>query len=50
MAGGTSFERITEGQMSPLFPFGPMMMHAKLPMSMVRQLNKYTIDIIYSLL
>tara|TARA_B100001250_G_C19662520_1_gene727757 strand:- start:50 stop:820 length:771 start_codon:yes stop_codon:yes gene_type:complete len=46
MAGGTSFERITEGQMSPLFPFGPMMMHAKLPMSMVRQLNKYTNKII----
>ena len=28
--------------MSPLFPFGPMMMHARLPMALVKQLNKYT--------
>ena len=42
MAGGTSFEQIPEGQMAPIFPFGPMMIHAKMPMDMVRSLNKYT--------
>ncbi len=42
MAGGTSFAKAPEGAVSPLFPFGPMMMHAKLPMSLVRRLNKYT--------
>lgn len=42
MAGGTSFEKIPEGQMAPLFPFGPMMMHARMPMDIVRSLNKYT--------
>lgn len=42
MAGGTSFGNQPEGAMSPIFPFGPMMMHARLPMNLVRQLNKYT--------
>ena len=42
MAGGASFQKHPEGAMSPLFPFGPMMMHAKLPMDLVRRLNKYT--------
>lgn len=42
MAGGIDFKNQKEGVMSPLFPFGPMMMHARLPMNMVRQLNKYT--------
>ena len=42
MAGGASFKGHPEGAMSPLFPFGPMMMHAKLPMDLVRRLNKYT--------
>ena len=42
MAGGASFKKHPEGAMSPLFPFGPMMMHAKLPMDLVRRLNKYT--------
>ena len=41
MAGGTSFEKIPEGQMAPLFPFGPMMIHARMPMDIVRSLNKY---------
>ena len=41
MAGGASFKGHPEGAMSPLFPFGPMMMHAKLPMDMIRRLNKY---------
>ena len=42
MAGGTSFGNQPEGAMSPIFPFGTMMMHARLPMNLVRQLNKYT--------
>ena len=41
MAGGIQFKNQPEGAMSPLFPFGPMMMHAKLPMSLVKRLNKY---------
>ena len=46
MAGGVDFTHQKEGSMSPIFPFGPMMMHAKLPMNMVRQLNKYTNKIV----
>ena len=42
MAGGVSFAKQPEGAMSPLFPFAPMMLHAKLPMDLVRRLNKYT--------
>ena len=42
MAGGLSFEGAKEGTTQILFPFGPMMMHARLPMNLVRQLNKYT--------
>jgi len=41
MAGGTSFSNQPEGAVAPLFPFGPMMMHARLPMKLVRSLNKY---------
>ena len=37
----TNFSTAPEGEMTPLFPFGPMMFYAKMPMSMVRQLNKY---------
>ena len=46
MAGGTRFENLPEGAMSPLFPFGPMMLHSRLPMNMVRQLNKYANKVI----
>tara|TARA_B100000287_G_scaffold354320_1_gene344457 strand:- start:325 stop:1065 length:741 start_codon:yes stop_codon:yes gene_type:complete len=35
------FKNAPEGQLSPLFPFAPMMMYAKLPMDLVRSLNKY---------
>ena len=41
MAGGIDFSNSPEGQLSPLFPFGPMIMYAKLPMDLVRRLNKY---------
>jgi len=37
-----NFHGAKEGQLSPLFPFGPMVMYAKLPMNLVRRLNKYT--------
>ena len=46
MAGGTRFENLPEGAISPLFPFGPMMLHSRLPMNMVRQLNKYANKVI----
>ena len=36
-----SFEKSKEGQANPLFPFGPMMFYGKMPMDMVRRLNKY---------
>ena len=36
-----SFEKAKEGQANPLFPFGPMMFYTKMPMDMVRRLNKY---------
>jgi len=42
MAGGLSFEGAKEGTTQILFPFGPMVLYHKLPMSVVRQLNKYT--------
>ena len=41
MAGGVAFSNQPEGAVAPLFPFGPMMMHARLPMKLVRSLNKY---------
>ena len=37
-----NFHGAKEGQLSPLFPFGPMVLYAKLPMNLVRRLNKYT--------
>ena len=36
-----SFEKTKENEMHPLYPFGPMMFHGKMPMDMVRRLNKY---------
>ena len=36
-----NFHGAKEGQLSPLFPFGPMVLYAKLPMNLVRRLNKY---------
>ena len=41
-----NFHGAKEGQLSPLFPFGPMVMYAKLPMNLVRLLNKYSNKII----
>jgi|TARA_R100000081_G_C4757611_1_gene138005 uncharacterized protein (TIGR02466 family) len=38
---GISFQKSPEKATTPLFPFGPMMMHSKLPMDLVRRLNKY---------
>ena len=37
----TDFSKAPEGQISPLFPFAPMIMYAKMPMDLVRRLNKY---------
>jgi hypothetical protein len=41
MAGGIDFSNSPEGQLSPLFPFAPMIMYSKLPMNLVRRLNKF---------
>ena len=35
------FKNAPEGQLSPLFPFAPMIMYAKMPMDLVRRMNKY---------
>lgn len=40
--GTVNFQNAPEGSLTPFFPFGPMMMHAKMPSSMVKSLNKYT--------
>ena len=37
----TDFSKAPEGQISPLFPFAPMIMYAKMPMDLVRRMNKY---------
>ena len=37
----TNFSKAPEGQISPLFPFAPMIMYAKMPMDLVRRMNKY---------
>tara|TARA_B100001250_G_scaffold384623_1_gene379614 strand:- start:60 stop:800 length:741 start_codon:yes stop_codon:yes gene_type:complete len=36
-----NFKTTKEGHAQPLFPFAPMIMYAKLPMNLVRRLNKY---------
>ena len=47
MARGTiDFQKIPEGHGMPLFPFAPMIYYQKLPMSLVRSLNKYTNKVI----
>ncbi len=47
MAKGTiNFEGAPEGKGMPLFPFAPMIYYSKLPMDMVRALNKYVNKIV----
>jgi|9_EtaG_2_1085328.scaffolds.fasta_scaffold38290_2 uncharacterized protein (TIGR02466 family) len=44
--GPISFEGVPEEKGMPLFPFAPMIYYYKLPMSLVRRLNKYTNKVI----
>ena len=37
----TDFSKSPEGHIAPLFPFAPMIMYAKMPMDLVRRMNKY---------
>jgi len=37
----TNFSKSPEGHIAPLFPFAPMIMYAKMPMDLVRRMNKY---------
>ena len=37
----TNFSKSPEGHIAPLFPFAPMIMYAKMPMDLIRRMNKY---------